>query len=203
MELKRIVAIVVGIAVLLLAFTSFTGLFTGKAVSKIISISPNDLAPGETLTITITPDNEKGVANELYIIYNKDTEEEQKDRIEALCGVDSCKEEIIKEYRIPTDWAPGNYIVRIHNNKNDKDISIQFTIKENFCADSDGGKEYYEYGEVRISTASGFIFKDSCKYDSATEKYSISEKYCEDGSLKTTTFECPSTCSDGACMKVT
>lgn len=201
MELKHIIAIIVGIAVILVAFSSFTNFFTGKAVSKTITISPNNPAPGETITITINPNAKEGIANELYIFYDKDTEEIQKERIEALCGIETCKEEITKEFTIPTDWVPGNYLIRIHDNKKDKDISIPFTVKEQFCADSDGGIDYYTYGEVRISHASGFKFKDSCKYDSSTEKFSISEKYCEDLALKTTIFECPSTCNDGACQK--
>ena len=202
MEAKHVIAIIVGIAVLLLALTSFTGFFTGKAVSKIVSLSSSELAPGEKLTITINPDSDKGVASTLYVIYNKETEEIEKDRVEALCGVDACKEQITKEYNIPTDFEPGNYLIRIYDNKRKENSDAPFNIKEQFCADSDGGKNQYEYGEVRISSAPGFIFKDSCKYDSATQKYSISEKYCENEQLKTETIECPSTCNDGVCIKV-
>ncbi|MBD3207974.1 MAG: hypothetical protein GF370_00785 [Candidatus Nealsonbacteria bacterium] len=77
--------------------------------------------------------------------------------------------------------------------------------KPDTCADSDGGKNYYQKGKACQG--------DDCEYDEClypdcgpeadcvgVDDYLV-EFYCMGGELKSENYTCPSGCEDGACIK--
>jgi len=68
------------------------------------------------------------------------------------------------------------------------------------CLDSDGGKDYYKEGYA--TTDDGYTqHADSCSYDVDKDIYLLHETYCEDNSIKTEEYQCPSGCENGVCIE--
>ena len=65
------------------------------------------------------------------------------------------------------------------------------------CVDSDGGRDYETFGEV-IHGSGDLIDEDTCQSENI-----LRENYCENGYLKSETFECPAGCLNGACLSKT
>jgi len=64
------------------------------------------------------------------------------------------------------------------------------------CTDSDGGKNYYVYGEVDYGDGTGAA--DTCN---DMEQNVLIENYCENTVRKWINYECPNGCENGACVK--
>ncbi|MBU0472214.1 MAG: hypothetical protein KKF65_06300 [Nanoarchaeota archaeon] len=76
-------------------------------------------------------------------------------------------------------------------------------ISNTTCTDSDGGIQYYTYGECTQCNTNDYSgaclgTSDNCVENSVQE---LRECYCQDNHIKTTTYECPNGCEDGACIK--
>jgi len=91
----------------------------------------------------------------------------------------------------------------IDNNFNIIGKAIQ-TYEQNLkylgCFDSDGGKNYDQYGEVTIKYSyrgrqTSQTFKDRC------QKNQILEYYCKKNNLALAIHKCPNGCENGACKK--
>jgi hypothetical protein len=68
------------------------------------------------------------------------------------------------------------------------------------CIDSDGGKNYYKKGKVKINSGgSVFEYEDNCYLDSdGTEM--LAENFCENDDLTILGYECSNGCEDGVCI---
>ncbi|MDP3027041.1 MAG: thioredoxin family protein [Nanoarchaeota archaeon] len=62
------------------------------------------------------------------------------------------------------------------------------------CADSDSGINYYSKGSAQDGNG---IINDICIADNPKQ---LSEAYCEEGIAKSTGYDCPNRCSEGACV---
>ncbi len=87
--------------------------------------------------------------------------------------------------------------------QNPKIISCDEPVPEPVnCDDTDGGKDYYEYGIVKgcVSTPHG----GGCgtTWDKCVDEKTLDEAYCNaDGSAGHIKYSCPGGCKDGACMQ--
>ena len=75
---------------------------------------------------------------------------------------------------------------------------LTFTVEEelNTCIDSDGGIDYYTYGEID----GDLLIPDSPNYDLCAGD-SVREMFCNEDNLGAPTlYSCPFGCSDGACL---
>ena len=81
-------------------------------------------------------------------------------------------------------------------------INISFVFADS-CSDSDGGKNYENYGVVTVVNETGKTsYEDSCK---DWPNYMLDEAYCEGTEGKLTGYDCRNigsdyTCSNGRCM---
>lgn len=80
-------------------------------------------------------------------------------------------------------------------------IAGGYCIRCSHCSDSDGGKNYYQRGEVETS---GGVFADSCHDDSAggVNANYLTEYYCkQDGTYMRESYVCPHGCLEGECIE--
>jgi len=85
---------------------------------------------------------------------------------------------------------------RVISDESDGYFSIVEVKKgELSCSDTDGGKNYYEKGEVTVQGL-GYqtTFIDSCQ-DST-----LNEGYCENNDIQAIKYKCPHLCKDGRCV---
>ena len=74
---------------------------------------------------------------------------------------------------------------------------------DQFCSDSDGGRDYYTYGETTGYTPGvGGIYtsKDMCLQDGVNNA-DLQETWCENSMVKVERFNCPNGCLNGACIE--
>ncbi len=69
---------------------------------------------------------------------------------------------------------------------------LKYLFEEEKCVDSDGGKEYYEYGFV---TEYGIEVQDYC-----TSNDDVKELYCSNGNSASTIHNCENLCRKGTCL---
>jgi len=68
------------------------------------------------------------------------------------------------------------------------------------CTDSDGGKNYTTSGYVTLA-GSTTRHQDSCTLSNGV--YTLYETYCNGSTVGTEAYQCPGTCSNGACVPIT
>lgn len=101
--------------------------------------------------------------------------------------------------------SPGSYSLLISCTATtgaSVNTNVSFVVNQApTCTDSDGGKDYYVYGETR-NTGWNSYFADSCGTDGTT--YWLTENYCSaTGSATYESFTCPYKCANGACFNQT
>lgn len=76
-------------------------------------------------------------------------------------------------------------------------FSVSFVSgQEIFCTDNDGGKNYYEKGDVNfVSLGENKTLQDKC-YNEKT----LLEYFCEDNMMRNENFDCSDGCSEGVCI---
>lgn len=75
---------------------------------------------------------------------------------------------------------------------------VILTLYTQACTDSDGGKDYYVYGEAKETRGNSW----SSGHDECVGPSNLNEIYCENGSMKLEPdVECEYGCSQGACLK--
>jgi len=66
------------------------------------------------------------------------------------------------------------------------------------CYDSDGGINYYAYGEVGYKNT---VYKDYCSGPVLNEQYCRKPTYGSSGIVATKKYTCPNDCINGVCFK--
>ncbi|MFH1564707.1 MAG: fibronectin type III domain-containing protein [bacterium] len=80
-------------------------------------------------------------------------------------------------------------VINESNENNNTFVKTITVDRENPCADTDGGRDYYTRGTSNT-------FTDYC-----IDNTNLREFYCENGEHKTESVRCESGCKDGACIK--
>ena len=79
-------------------------------------------------------------------------------------------------------------------------VSLAFLVSAYTCSDSDGGLDYYNYGELTYEDGGS---RDVCCSDCDVSG-TLYERFCNNGLPKempdTQPYVCPNGCSDGACL---
>ncbi len=71
------------------------------------------------------------------------------------------------------------------------------------CTDTDGGRNYYDYGTVTTCPAGDGPCKLINDYCGSDSKNQLVESYCNASEAKTENYNCPNGCNSGACIKET
>jgi len=74
----------------------------------------------------------------------------------------------------------------------------QVPVDEDFCRDSDGGRSYYKYGNVRYRYANGV---EGVSYDYCRDKETLVENYCKSQKHATDYHECTYGCKSAVCLQ--
>ena len=120
-------------------------------------------------------------------------------------GLIGAKEGDIKEVTAYIDWE--NKVKESNEENNTMEKTINFYPVENICEDTDGGKNYSEFGGVRVNRGSDIsVLGDCCKkYKSGgpcvDESPYLFEAYCDGNTPAHILYECPQGCRRGACIQ--
>ena len=78
--------------------------------------------------------------------------------------------------------------------------SVGNVVNEDSCIDSDGGKDYYERGEISDSNGD-IVFGDGCIEGDGFNDGWLRETYCDESGPHFFDYECKGGCEDGACIE--
>lgn len=120
--------ILLAVFILLIAIVSFnfTGM-TGETIGNRITtmeLDKNELLPGETITLTITPGSE-GVSQDIDIYRENGNRYIQS--AAQVCGSYKCKEKSYVEYQLMDTFEPDTYYFRVYDLSSKEYIKAYFT----------------------------------------------------------------------------
>ena len=91
--------------------------------------------------------------------------------------------------------AAKTELFKVYANSGSAVIITMKAISGARCTESDGGRDYYNVGELFIDSNPMYI--DWCKDSSTLEEF-----YCQESAALSEIYSCPDGCSNGACLTV-
>jgi len=163
-------------------------------VSGTLSVNKTQFVVGETIELTVTGQDNDGLSY-LWAYYQGAWHKDYAD------GTEFTSKFTFSESK------PGTYVYKgyVYGKEprglkettwtEPKSVTVN-VVREIACTDTDGGKDYYVKGTVKLN---GETETDYCIESGSGEKYMLMEYYCRNSNIAHLDYKCPYGCENGAC----